>query len=137
MGACDMYAMRWRFFCGVSPRTVTLPCVGAESPARMRRRVDLPAPFSPRTMVQVPAGKLAVTLRSAAKLPNRRETDSTCAAVCMDLVESIEACAGFSKKGWDSKHPRRAINPCPKIRTWGTRSCWFDSLCPEGYFVGG
>ena len=35
----------------------------------MRRRVDLPAPFSPRMTTLEPAGMVSETLRRAAKLP--------------------------------------------------------------------
>jgi hypothetical protein len=61
--------MRRRWWCGLAEKTVTLPRVGVIRPAMMRRRVDLPAPFSPRTTVQVPEQKLVEKLRRAAKLP--------------------------------------------------------------------
>jgi len=38
-------------------------------PATTRRRVDFPAPFSPRMTVEEPEGKVTETLRSAAKAP--------------------------------------------------------------------
>src|SRR5665213_2532060 len=51
-----------------------VPWVGLVSPATTRRRVDLPAPFSPRMTTLEPAGILSETLRSAANAPYTRET---------------------------------------------------------------
>ena len=44
---------------GSSEKTVTVPRVGLMRPARTRRRVDLPAPFSPRMTVQSRWGRLS------------------------------------------------------------------------------
>lgn len=64
-----MYAMRCRCWCGLLPNTLTVPRVGVMSPATIRNRVDLPAPFSPRMTVQVPDSIAVVILRRAAKVP--------------------------------------------------------------------
>ena len=55
--------------CDSACRTVTVPRVGVIRPAIKRRRADLPAPFSPRMTVELPAAKVVVMLRNAAKVP--------------------------------------------------------------------
>lgn len=98
MGAWLMYAMRPRCRSGRPPSTFKLPCVGAESPASRRRRVDFPAPFSPRITVEDPEAIVSVRLRTAAKVPKSFETPWSSAAGMECSFKEVDA--DYRKNWW-------------------------------------
>src|SRR5215472_3820344 len=56
-----------------TPSNETVPEVGAVSPARQLKKVDLPAPFGPIRPMISPSATVRSALRTAKKLPNALE----------------------------------------------------------------
>ena len=63
-----------------TPATVTTPGRGRISPVRTAIKVDLPAPFGPRSAQNRPAGRVKLTPSSAGFAPQRWDSPATARA---------------------------------------------------------
>ena len=76
-----------------APCTFTVPCDGCESPARMRRRVVLPAPLRPSSATTDPGSTWKLTLLRAGKSPKYFHTPLTSRALPVASMSRLRLAA--------------------------------------------
>ena len=72
--------------------------MGARTPARMRRSVDLPAPLGPRRTMDSPREARKVTSARAVRRAKRRERANASMRVSESMTRGI-----VREQGWDGK----------------------------------
>ena len=120
--------------------STSLPESGASSPARIRSRVVLPAPFRPARVIRSPASSLKETSANSGLPPTNT---SSAVAVAIAIVSDKVPTSCGTERTWrhgrnrraptrmPSREPKRDRRLCP-LRGWGPPAGGPDVRCRGG-----